>query len=418
MPRVSVIIPVYNAEEYLADALKSLESQIFKDFEVLLMDDGSTDGSYEVFEKYRYSMDIAWYASPCNQGAAMARNRGLVIATGEYILFLDADDIFDSRLICYCVKTIEKNESDVVLVNYDSFRNVEEISTFNLSDSLDLFFENKRSAVCSFSDIPEEYFQLICVPWNKLIKKEYLIKQRILFQNLVSSNDVYFGHMVLMKGKISLEESDIPLIHYRVGTKSQISSKRQISCEIEAYEKIISEIKQEKAMIPFLNNVLENYLYGICKHLKLCKNDEVKDAYLEFKNEIFVRHRVFSQEFLYANHQYLLETMASDTENDCDWAKTNFRFEEYLHNNISGIRSVLELYSNHCFVFLEEDIKSLKFRLLFPEFKYVQHSDSIKNKDCILLVMNYMELTKARKVMKNYKDIFLVYKREVVHNLC
>ena len=93
MPEVSVIIPIYNTAAYLRRTLDSICSQTLKELEIILIDDGSTDGSRGIIEEYaKRDARIRWYAQP-NQGLSVARNRGLLHATGKYIYFMDSDDI-------------------------------------------------------------------------------------------------------------------------------------------------------------------------------------------------------------------------------------------------------------------------------------------------------------------------------------
>ena len=92
MPRLSIIIPAYNAESYLPKCLDSIFSQDFSDYEVLCIDDGSTDGTPALLERYATQRPNLHILKQPNQGMATARNLGLDNATGDYILFIDSDD--------------------------------------------------------------------------------------------------------------------------------------------------------------------------------------------------------------------------------------------------------------------------------------------------------------------------------------
>jgi len=93
MPLVSIITPTYNREEYLVFAIESVLSQSFKDFEMLIIDDGSTDNTKDLVKRYRYDQRIHYFYQQ-NKGQSVARNTGLKQARGEYICFLDSDDLF------------------------------------------------------------------------------------------------------------------------------------------------------------------------------------------------------------------------------------------------------------------------------------------------------------------------------------
>lgn len=114
MPEVSVIIPIYNTAAYLRKALDSICGQTLKELEIILIDDGSTDGSRGIIEEYaKRDARIRWYAQP-NQGLSVARNRGLLHATGKYIYFMDSDDILDTQALRRCHDLCEKRELDFI----------------------------------------------------------------------------------------------------------------------------------------------------------------------------------------------------------------------------------------------------------------------------------------------------------------
>lgn len=114
MPEVSVIIPIYNTAAYLRKTLDSICGQTLKELEIILIDDGSTDGSRGIIEEYaERDTRIRWYAQP-NQGLSVARNRGLLHATGKYIYFMDSDDILDTQALRHCHDLCEKRELDFI----------------------------------------------------------------------------------------------------------------------------------------------------------------------------------------------------------------------------------------------------------------------------------------------------------------
>ena len=114
MPQVSVIIPIYNTAAYLRRTLDSICNQTLKELEIILIDDGSTDGSRHIIEEYAgRDARIRWYAQP-NQGLSVARNRGLLHATGKYIYFMDSDDILDTQALQRCYNLCKRKELDFI----------------------------------------------------------------------------------------------------------------------------------------------------------------------------------------------------------------------------------------------------------------------------------------------------------------
>lgn len=114
-PVFSIVIPIYNAEKYLFNTLDSVEKQTFQSFEVLLIDDGSTDGSANVCMKFVDKDDRFYLYQKSNGGVCSARNYGIEKAIGEYILFIDSDDIVELAMLADCLKMIQESGADILL---------------------------------------------------------------------------------------------------------------------------------------------------------------------------------------------------------------------------------------------------------------------------------------------------------------
>ena len=116
MPKVSVIVPMYNVEKYVSKCLDSLQKQTLKDIEIICVDDLSTDSTVNIVANLsKQDNRIKLIKNEINVGAAITRNNGLEIATGEYIYFIDSDDWIDDDYLEKMVKTIEKVKTDIVL---------------------------------------------------------------------------------------------------------------------------------------------------------------------------------------------------------------------------------------------------------------------------------------------------------------
>ncbi|MFA7140593.1 MAG: glycosyltransferase, partial [Proteiniphilum sp.] len=114
-PKVSVIIPVYNTDAYVEEAVRSIMNQTLRDIEIILIDDGSTDNSLSVIEKLAREDSRIQYISQTNQGQSVARNAGLEKASGEYIYFMDSDDILDADAFQLCYDKCRREQLDFVL---------------------------------------------------------------------------------------------------------------------------------------------------------------------------------------------------------------------------------------------------------------------------------------------------------------
>ncbi len=125
MPKFSVIVPVYNVEEFLEECVKSVLNQSFEDFELILVDDGSTDKSPEICDMLEKADSRIKVFHNSNGGASAARNCGLEAATGEFVIFLDSDDYWNQKDgLALLSSQIEKNNADIVLFGCTDFSNV------------------------------------------------------------------------------------------------------------------------------------------------------------------------------------------------------------------------------------------------------------------------------------------------------
>ena len=114
MPEISIIIPNYNTEQYLPRCLNSLIGQTFKDIEIILIDDGSTDNSVKIMKEYAKQDNRIKVIEQPNSGPARARNQGLENATGKYLMFCDSDDWYEPNMCEIMYYTIENKKTDVV----------------------------------------------------------------------------------------------------------------------------------------------------------------------------------------------------------------------------------------------------------------------------------------------------------------
>ncbi|MDV7212861.1 glycosyltransferase family 2 protein [Azotobacter beijerinckii] len=112
--KVSIIIPVYNVEKYLAECLNSALYQDYENVEIIAINDGSTDASLSILEEFHAKHQNIVIKSIHNQGPSVARNTGLEIATGEYILFLDSDDFIEKHTISTCLRNLKQHQTDIV----------------------------------------------------------------------------------------------------------------------------------------------------------------------------------------------------------------------------------------------------------------------------------------------------------------
>lgn len=185
-PNISVIIPVFNAGEFLDECLSSLLKQTFKDFEAILVNDGSTDNSLDIMRKRAKKDARIKIIDQRNTGVSHARNTGLSVAKGEYIIFMDADDYLMHNQVLENIHSTGIKGHDVIMYNitYEGKRVTYplEAGVYKTENNLDKFL---------FNMIKEEHLNSPC---NKLYRKEILDKHKIRFdKNIKIGEDLLFN---------------------------------------------------------------------------------------------------------------------------------------------------------------------------------------------------------------------------------
>ena len=163
---ISVIVPVYNVERYLRRCVDSILHQTYRNFEVLLVDDGSTDASGAICDEYAAQEERVTAVHQKNGGLSAARNAGLERAQGTYLCFVDSDDFLDSRMLETLCRDLQEQDADVAVVGFRTFEREEELAPAELAVPVQCM--TGREAIRSTLVTDE----LGDFAWNKLYKRE------------------------------------------------------------------------------------------------------------------------------------------------------------------------------------------------------------------------------------------------------
>ena len=214
MPTISVIVPVYNAERYLGSCLDSIIAQSFDDFELILIDDGSTDGSGVICDQYCTRDHRFTVIHQKNQGSSSARNRGLDICRGEYICFIDADDWVASDHLENLYNTIQRNNADIASIAfYQNDRNG------NVT-----YVKNKPSDLSSKTMIKEGLIgSLHAGVVLKIFKAELIRNNRIIFPEYNYFEDMFFS-ICSLKNASTIAYSSKATYFYQYNPNSQTNN--------------------------------------------------------------------------------------------------------------------------------------------------------------------------------------------------
>ena len=226
MPKVSVILPVYNEEKYLNQCLDSLRRQTLSDIEIICVDDGSTDGSLAVLRNYEKLDERIKVITQKNQYAGVARNNGMKIATGKYLLFLDSDDFFELDMLEKLYLRAEEDQLDITLChfyNYDDRSGEKILSDFSQSDSF--FPKEKRSFSGADIKCAGIFQSMVGWAWDKLFRADFVRETGYEFPDFRSSEDGFFVFMLVARAQ-RIGVLDECLVWHRRNNENSLSNTR------------------------------------------------------------------------------------------------------------------------------------------------------------------------------------------------
>lgn len=234
--KVSVIIPVYNAERYLAQCLDSVLRQSLQELEVICVDDGSTDRSLDILHKYAQQDARVHIIRQKNQYAGIARNHGMQVARGKYLAFLDADDYYIDKALERLFQFAEKNNLDFIKGGFcylDTQNNCQYTTLYSINSSIGSF---QRGRVISFQGLPVRLLNVADVPWNGLYRRSFLEQNKITFNALRCVNDhSFYIHCLLKAERVMI--TDVFVACYRVEQSDSLvgSKANHYSCHLDSY---------------------------------------------------------------------------------------------------------------------------------------------------------------------------------------
>ena len=253
-PIVSVIIPAYNAEAYVEQCLNSVCNQTLADIEVIIVDDGSTDGTLEILRRFEAADRRVTVLTQKNLFAGVARNAGMKIARGTYLLFLDADDFFEATMLEHMLTRAQTTDADVVLCR----TNYLDVTTGKLAPHPHTIKHLEPGRVYTAEELRDHMFDYsIGWPWDKLFKRSLIEDESLEFCSTRSINDAFFVFMALICAR-RITLVDEYLANHRINDPNSIENSRHHTWEntFIAMEKIEKELRArglfEDYELPFL----------------------------------------------------------------------------------------------------------------------------------------------------------------------
>ena len=273
-PKVSVVIPVYNVAPYLREGLDSIVNQTLKEIEIICVNDGSTDNSLDILNEYAAKDNRFKIISQENAGSGPARNRGIEIATGEYLSVLDADDFFEDNMLEYLYYTVQKEQSDVAVCAFYVYDN-------QTKEDIKIFYPaipDEIISPCEAKELGKHLFTFMGGnPWTKLWKTDIIKQNKVLFADYPYADDSLFSWDGLSCCK-KISFTNIPFIHYRMFTETQ-----QTFCNSKKWECIL------KTITTLYDNLIKRGIYEKYKRAYLLRTKT--SMQFEFINGVTGTHR-------------------------------------------------------------------------------------------------------------------------------
>lgn len=310
MKKISIIVPVYNVEEFLEDCVESIINQTYKDLEVILVDDGSPDECPKICDELAKKDKRIKVIHKENGGLSSARNAGLNIMTGDYVMFVDSDDSIHSQTCEILINNLEKNDADISMATY---RNV-----FGLKGLKERKYDKTKLKVKSYEHnevfdlIFNKKIPMIMVAWMKLYKKE--IFNDLRFENGKLHEDEFIIHKTFYLCK-KLVFTNIPLYNYLQRQNSIIKSSFNVKRLhiLEALEDRIKFVKENKpqyeedAILQYMKVCIlcyyrakwANFDISILEDIKNKISSYYKKGYKNLVVQMFYKHPKIMEKIIY-----------------------------------------------------------------------------------------------------------------------
>ena len=318
--KVSVVVPVYNVDEFLDNTLSDITGQTLREIEIICVDDGSTDNSCKIIEEWMEKDSRIQLIRQKNQYAGVARNNGLKQAHGKYVIFWDADDLFEHNALEVMYAQAEQENSDICICEARKYDNAKE--KYIPSDAY--LKEDLLPGKQTFNkfDVPDYIFNLTNnVPWNKLYLKEFITKNKLQYQAIKQANDTYFTIMALFLAERITYVKDV-LIAYRVNNDESLSGKASdtVFCAYDSWLYAKEHIEKypdfNLVRFSFLNRALSGFYHALNIQTTFESYEKlyrklVEEGFHEFGLDECTEENIYAV-WMYKDMQKMYETEPAD----------------------------------------------------------------------------------------------------------
>ena len=314
---ISIIIPVYNVRNYLNICIESIRKQTYKDFEIILIDDGSNDGSSELCDYYHLVLDKCFVFHKKNEGVYAARNLGLQIAEGDFISFVDADDFLHPLYLEILYNNISRFQADISIINFSSNKKPRENNDPITNNSISIINKNDLLQLL-FTDM------IYGVVWGKLYKKELF--NYLEFKNLSVTEDIEINSRIYQKINIAVYSNSI--LYYWINRNDSLTARMNCLYPIDlidgyyiAFKNLpLTETNNRYHGLIRLYKILLSTRFGAKKKNKKTIKRKVKEIFYATKYEFYSNNNISKKEkliyliflkipFIYSIFRYIKEIL-------------------------------------------------------------------------------------------------------------
>ncbi|OED30385.1 glycosyltransferase family 2 protein [Methanosphaera sp. WGK6] len=374
--KISIIIPVYNSSKYIRECLNSIKKQTFHDFEVICIDDKSTDNSLDILKKYASNDKRFKIIQQEHKGPGAARNKGLLEAKGEYILFIDSDDWIDKNTLNILYNQATQTKSDLVLFNSIEHYNNNKTRTRIYPIKNYISDENK---VFNYMDAKKLVMNSYLIVCTKLHKLEFLRKNNIQFVENTLFEDVLFHIKTMIKAEKIAYTPQI-LYNYR---KEDLT--RQSSSLLSRDSFIIFSIFDEVKILLFKNNIYESFKLNFIRFVLTELENIYYNIDSKYKEELFNKIKEYTSDFKLNESQKM------------QLPKNNRQFYENIQDSETlfdfNLLNTLRIINNTPELIDENELNTI--------LSLIKQSNS-KNKNTLYLIENLVTNTTKAYEQINY----------------
>ncbi len=305
-PLISVIMPAYNVEKYIAQAIQSVLDQSYKNFELIIVNDGSTDSTLDIIKKYALTDDRIRVIDQQNQKLGPSRKNGFGVSAGEYIYFMDSDDLIHPEMLSICVDLSQKYDSDILKFNLQLFDdgNKPLVNDYNI-ESLDVVFYTQKQALITLPPTAPSYF----------LKRSLVNKVGVGYPAILHEDEI--GTYPFFCYAEIIASIDAELYFYRRGIQS-ITSKK-FEARYNDMIRLLGMIIEQSAMYPEFGDEFIYRVYSLLTQFRtqwseigepwvkdgLCKLDDIEQSIDDkLKNNPYcILHQKITSNPLYIDSQ-------------------------------------------------------------------------------------------------------------------